>query len=76
MQDERPEKRAVRELWVGEVETLNPIAEELQCPLYVGLTGAKGLDIQLIINKGLVTRTEVNAIATKDAYKLVAIESS
>ncbi len=77
MADERPEKDTMRELWADCLEQL--AAEELggdgsKPPLYLGLCGARGLDILKFVERGILARTETGAIAEADLGKIVAIE--
>lgn len=76
MADNRPEKRIIRNLWLEEVLAVakrNPSSEE---PFYLTLPGAEGRDIQLLIENGLVSLTEVGSIAEEDQGKVVAVESN
>jgi hypothetical protein len=76
MADNRPEKRIIRNLWLEEVLAVakrNPSSEE---PFYLTLPGAEGRDIQLLIENGLISLTEVGSIAEKDQGKVVAVESN
>ncbi len=76
MAENRPEKKAVRNLWLEEVRAIaqqNPGGNE---PWYLSLPGSEGLDIQMLIEDGLISLTEVNSIAEKDQGKVVAVESS
>lgn len=76
MGEDRPEKRAIRNLWLEEVRAVaqqNPPGEE---PWYLTLPGAEGRDIQLLIENGLISLTEVESIAEKDQGKIVAVESN
>ena len=76
MADERSEKRAMRCLWVKEVESAARQFPNSQVPWYLTLSGGEGRDIQLLIQKGLISRTEVNSIAEKDRDKVVAVENN
>lgn len=76
MVENRPEKGAIRSLWLEEIKAIaqqNPSSEE---PWYLTLPGAAGLDIQLLIENELIALTEVNSIAEKDQCKIVAVESN
>jgi hypothetical protein len=76
MDDERPEKRAVRELWVEEAVQSEIRFPEDEEPLYLTLCGAHGRDISELIDRGLVTLTETNSISNEDKFKIIAVESS
>jgi hypothetical protein len=76
MLEERPEKDTMRELWATAVmEVLEAGEAEEDGPLYLGLCGAKGLDILKLVERGIIRRTETGAIAEEDLGKLYAIES-
>ena len=70
---DRPAKRTVRNLWLKEV---NKYPGDETHPLYLTLPGAEGKDIQLLIDNGIVSRTETGAISAEDQKKIVAIESN
>lgn len=74
MSEDRPEKRVIRNLWLEEVRAVahqNPSSDE---PWYLTLPGAGGRDIQLLIEDGLISLTEVSSIADEDQGKIVAVE--
>ena len=76
MEEDRPEKRVIRNLWLDQVKDIaqeNPSSDE---PLYLTLPGAEGLDIQLLIENKLISLTEVRSIAEADQGKIVAVESN
>lgn len=75
MAEDRPEKQKVRELWaeqVGAAEQRDHAEDE---PLLLTLCGAHTLDIDDLIERGVVEVTEVGGIATADARTVVAVES-
>ena len=74
MEADRPEKATVRGLWVDEVQRLDD--SESDVPLYLTMPGARGGDIQALIDAGVIDRTETVAIAEPGKIKLVAVESS
>lgn len=76
MEEERPAKQAVRELWLNEVKTVAEEHPDSEEPWYLTLPGAEGLDIQLMIDEGLIELTEVGSIAEKDQDRIVAVERS
>lgn len=43
-------------------------------PLYLTLCGPEARDIKLLIERGLISRTEVGGIAEEDLHKIVAVE--
>ena len=76
MDQERPEKRRVRTLWLEKLRSYKAKYPNDTVPLYLTLSGAKGHDIQLLIQEGLIRLTEVGAIVTQDQGIAVAIESN
>src|SRR5437764_1552784 len=76
MAEDRPEKRAMREVWLGLVEGHQIAAERSNVPLLLALPGAEGRDIDLLVERGVITLTETGAIAEDDFGKIVAVESS
>lgn len=76
MAAERPEKRTVRALWVGEVELAHGSEPPEPVPLYLTMPGAAGGDIQALIDRGAISLTETGAIADAERLRLVAVEHS
>jgi hypothetical protein len=77
MAAQRPEKQAVRDLWVEEVRRLDSEQnEESGVPLYLTLPGRQAGDLHALIAAGLLEVTETTAIATPDATRVVAVEAS
>jgi hypothetical protein len=74
MAAERPEKRTMRALWVEEVERLADGDSEV--PLYLTMPGARGGDIQALIDADIVNLTETSALADPEKTRLVAVENS
>ena len=74
MAEDRPEKRTVRSIWVEQVKTVAEQFPDSKEPWYLTLSGAEGRDIQVIIEEGLISLTEVNSIAEEDQYKIIAVE--
>lgn len=74
MAENRPAKQTIRSLWLEEVRTMAEQYPNSDEPWYLTLPGAEGRDIQLIIDEGLVSLTEVNSIAEEDQWKIVAVE--
>lgn len=72
MGENRPEKERMRQLWVDAVGAAR--GDETGPPLYLTLPGAKGLDIQRLIDAGLVQLAENGALASDDIWKVVAVE--
>jgi len=70
------DKQTVRNLWIQEVSEIANRYPNSPEPWYLTLSGAEGLDIQLLIDRGLISLTEVNSIVEKDQRKIVAIERS
>lgn len=74
MGEMRPEKIIVRSLWAKEIKKTFAKHPKSEVPLYLTLAGASGLDIQYMIDEGIVKLTEVGAIAEKDRSKVIAVE--
>jgi hypothetical protein len=74
MAGERPEKAAMRRLWLEVITAA--VQERGDEPLYLTLSGGEGKDIELLIDHGLVDRTETGAIAENDQDLIVAVESN
>lgn len=76
MAEDRPAKRTVRrDIWL-EVIRRRASNRPDDVPLYVTLAGAEGLDIDLLVNEGIVKVTETGAIADTSQRAIVAIESN
>jgi hypothetical protein len=76
MDEDRPEKGTMRELWADHVEQYAALGGGHPWPLYLTLSGALGRDIEVLIARGIISRTETGAISTDDEEKIVAVESS
>lgn len=76
MNQERAEKLTIRSLWLEEVKSIAEQYPDSEVPWYLTLSGAEGRDIELLIEKGLISLTEVGSIDEKDQHKVVAVENS
>jgi len=76
MSAERIEKQTIRSLWLKVVKEVAQAHPDTDVPWYLTLSGAEAGDIQLLIDEGLLSLTEVRSIQEKDQHKVVAIESS
>jgi len=74
MAELRPEKMAIRHLWVDEVRRVVEEYPNSEVPWYLTLSGGEGQDIQLLIEEGLISTTEVDSIAQEDQHRIVAVE--
>ena len=73
----RAQKNAMRELWADEVAAFEEAEGQTgETPLFLTLSGAEGRDIDVLVTRGIVRRTETGAIDPRDQTKVVAIESS
>lgn len=72
----RADKHTVRMFWLEEARDYTNRYPEDEEPLYLTLSGAEGLDVQLLTEHGLINLTETGAIATEDEGKIIAVESS
>lgn len=76
MSDLRPAKVTIRNLWTATVqEIVGRLNLDARFPLYVTLAGAKGLDIQALVDAGIVSRTETGALSPEFGDQIIAIES-
>jgi hypothetical protein len=74
MGDNRADKATVRDFWVDVVAAAD--ADETGPPLYLTLPGAWGLDVERLVEAGIVRLAENGAILEEDAWKVVAVESN
>lgn len=72
LRSDRAAKRTVRMLWVDEVKKY----PSNNAPMYLTLPGADGKDIELLIEEGIIARTDTGAIAENDRRKVIAVESN
>jgi len=76
MSVQRQPKVTIRTLWVDKVKAVAGNPPGAQEPWYLTLPGSSGLDIQSLVDEGLLSLTEVNSIKEADQHKVVALESS
>ena len=76
MVEARPEKSAVRKLWIERAVHHSCQSPNLDDSLYLTLSGAEGEEISMLIEAGLLKLTEVNSIDSKFQQRVVAIESN
>lgn len=76
MAADRPAKNRVRQLWVERVEAAASDLDLSKGPLYLTLPGALGLEIEMLIQRGVIARNKVGAIDAADLNKIIAIESN
>lgn len=76
MQDERPEKAAIRELWLEAVLNFDQADPNDDVPLYLTLSGARGLDIDLLVQRQVIPTTENGAIPLTHRHRVVAVENN
>lgn len=73
MAAERPAKKTIRSFWVPEVRRRKLLTAQ-DAPFYLTLAGAKGLDLQTLINAEVIHTTETGAIAEGDNHRVIAVE--
>lgn len=73
---DRPEKRAVRTLWLESVIQFSEAFPEDVVPLYLTLSGAEGRDIELLVENNLLPLTETGAVALEHRHRVIAVENS
>ncbi len=76
MAEERPEKHTIRGLWLELLQQIDRPDLEVPPPLYMTLSGALGMDIELLSARGLVKKTETGAVHPDHYHKFIAVESS
>jgi hypothetical protein len=76
MSQDRPEKQAVRELWLNSLINYANAFPNDAYPLYLTLSGAEGRDIQLLIDNGLLELTEAGSVASSMKHRVIAVESN
>lgn len=76
MSDARPEKNAVRKLWIERAVYHSRQSLNLNDPLYLTLSGAEGDEFSLLINAELLKLTEVGSIDAAYQHRVVAIENN
>jgi hypothetical protein len=76
MAAQRPEKKAIRDLWVEEVRRADGDISNSDIPLYLTLPGRQGGDLRALVDAGLIELTETGAIAATNPIRVVAVESS
>jgi hypothetical protein len=76
MQNERPEKTVVRELWCEKAKEYRDNHPDDDGLLYLTLSGAEGRDIRLLIERGILDVTEVGSLSPKAQQQIVAVENS
>lgn len=74
MDARRPDKQVIRHLWRDLVTEAEKKADGDDTPLYLTLPGALGLDIELLVEAGVIKLTENGSIAASDQWKIVAVE--
>jgi len=76
MAADRPEKKAIREIWLKEVEERDSAKPPVPVPLYFTLPGARGGDVAAMVERGLVPVEETGAISDPEQMRIVAVEQS
>ena len=66
----------MRCIWVKEVGLVAEQYPDSDVPWYLTLCGQEGRDIALLIEKGLISQTEVHSIAEEDQGRIVAVENN
>lgn len=78
MNADRPEKKAVRDLWVTKVQEHDARLKGTASAdrLYLTLCGAAAKDIKLLIDGGVLSVTETGSLAPESAARIAAIENN
>lgn len=74
MGEDRPDKRAVRDLWLTIIEAEKEYSGPV--PLYLTMPGAAGHEIGLLVERDILRVSETGAIEDPDGIRVVAVESS
>ncbi|QMU55621.1 MAG: hypothetical protein GKS04_00200 [Candidatus Mycalebacterium zealandia] len=73
---DRLPKKHVRNLWIDKVEEEEgKLDSDHQTPIYLTLPGGEGKEIQELIDRGILGRTEATSIRDSDKWKVVAVEN-
>lgn len=72
----QPEKNFMRRLWVDEIQKIEEDGYNENFPLYLTMPGITGGELELLLERGILNRTETGAICEEDFHKIVALESS
>jgi hypothetical protein len=75
MSSDRPDKHRVRTMWADRVVEANSDWAGPEA-LYLTLAGRYGLDIQNLIDRGVIKMTESQAVDPSDVPKIVAVENA
>jgi hypothetical protein len=73
---DRPEKLAIRDLWLDVVINYSSAYPDEEHPLYLTLSGAEGKDIQLLVDAGILPQTATGAIPAESKHRVIAVESN
>lgn len=74
MAEDRPAKESVRALWMDFVQRAQEDWDASDTPLYLTLPGRRGREIELLIERKILSTTPTGAIAEDDLRKVVAVE--
>lgn len=75
MTAQRPDKWIVRAKWLERVKYFAERNPDDSVPLYVTLPGAEALDVQMLVDSGIIRLTEIGSVHEEDLGKVVAVES-
>jgi hypothetical protein len=78
MTAERPEKAVVRQLWIEKIAAhyQKKKNENSTERLYLTLCGAEGRDLDMLVDQGIIERTETGSLTRDSAQMVAAIENS
>ena len=74
MGEQRPEKKAIRELWLEKVAEFEQEFRDDDVPLYLTLPGSDGYDLKLFTDRGYIRITENGALDEESQNRIVAVE--
>lgn len=74
MEEERPEKTIIRQLWLAELRAYADRYPDDVHPLFLTLPGRLGLDVRMLIDEGLLAITDTGAIAPHHHFRVIGVE--
>src|ERR1039458_8931042 len=76
MAEGRSAKATMRQLWISRIAAEDRVFRDASRPLYLTLCGPAGTEIDLLVQGGVLRRTEVGSVSPEDLRKIVAVEAS
>jgi hypothetical protein len=76
MSEERPEKQAVRKLWMAKAKEYDETISAKDELLYLTLCGEEPRELELLAQQGIIKMTETGAISDEHSHRVAVIESN